>query len=59
MNPSVGNEAVTLKAKKCVRENGSFAPLGLNHFQKPTHGLRRGLYSVAASRLENAGLVPP
>src|SRR5579862_2339185 len=29
----------------------SFAPSGLIHFPACTHGLRRGLYSCAASRL--------
>src|SRR5437879_10682033 len=33
--------------------NASFsvAPTGLSHFSQLTHGLRRGLYSFAASRL--------
>jgi cytosine/adenosine deaminase-related metal-dependent hydrolase len=31
--------------------NYSFAPSGLNQFPPITHGLRRGLYSCAASRL--------
>jgi len=39
-----------------MRENSSFAPLGLDHLPH-SHGLRRGLYSFAASRLETAGLV--
>jgi hypothetical protein len=34
----------------CVRLS-SFAPLGLGRFIHPTHGLRRGLHSYAASRL--------
>ena len=32
--------------------NRSFAPLGLDGFPLSTHGLRRGLHSYAASRLE-------
>ena len=40
---------------KSVPENSSFAPLGLVHFSR-TNGLRRGLHSFAASRLETAGL---
>jgi hypothetical protein len=38
---------------KRVRENSSFAPLGLHHLSTYTHGLRRGLYSYAASRLKS------
>src|SRR6202521_6106562 len=34
--------------------NYSFAPLGLGGFLLPTHGLRRGLYSCAASQLVGA-----
>jgi hypothetical protein len=41
---------------KSVREHSSFAPLGLDHFPRCTHGLRRGLHSFGASRLETAGL---
>jgi hypothetical protein len=33
----------------------SFAPLGLDHYSFVTHGLRRGLYSCAAPRLEFSG----
>jgi len=33
----------------------SFAPLGLALFPRSTHGLRRGLYSYAASRLTACG----
>jgi len=35
-----------------VRENSSFAPLGLDHFSLVPTAYARGLYSVAASRLE-------
>jgi hypothetical protein len=34
---------------------GSFALLGLDHLFLCTHGLRRGLYSYAALRLESGG----
>ena len=38
-----------------LRENSSFAPLGLDYFSPlVTQGLRPGLYSVAASRLDVA-----
>src|SRR5580698_10379807 len=33
------------------KAKGSFAPLGLDHLLLFTHGLRRGLYSCAATRL--------
>jgi hypothetical protein len=36
---------------KSVRENCSFAPLGLLISHLPSHGLRRGLHSYAALRL--------
>jgi len=40
-----------------VRENSSFAPLGLIGFPTFTHGLRRGLRSFAAPQLDlGAGL---
>ena len=35
-----------------MRENSSYAPLGLADFPLRTHGLRRGLHSYAASRLK-------
>ena len=35
----------------------SFAPLGLGLGRLPTHGLRRGLHSYAASRLNTASSV--
>jgi hypothetical protein len=34
-----------------VRENSSYVPSGLANFPLSTHGLRRGLHSCAASRL--------
>jgi hypothetical protein len=34
-----------------IRRLDSFAPMGLDHFSSETQGLRRGLYSCAASRL--------
>jgi hypothetical protein len=37
---------------KFVRENYSFAPSGAYPFSTSIHGLRRGLHSCAASRLE-------
>jgi len=37
---------------RCVSENCSFAPLGLAFIPYCTHGLRRGLHSFAASRLQ-------
>src|ERR1700680_3216569 len=42
----------TLFVARFQRNNFSFAPSGLAHFPRSSHGLRRGLYSVAASRLE-------
>jgi hypothetical protein len=38
-------------ARSVLRENWSFAPLGLVRLRL-THGLRRGLHSYAASRLK-------
>ena len=38
-----------------MRENSSYAPLGLGHFPF-THGLRRGRYYHAAPRLESPAL---
>jgi hypothetical protein len=46
-------------ALKCVRENYSFAPLGLHNLPLFTHGLRRGLHSYAASRLKIWSVTPP
>jgi hypothetical protein len=46
-------------ALKCVRENYSFAPLGLHDLPHFTHGLRRGLHSYAASRLKIWSVTPP
>ena len=43
---------------KSVRQNSSFAPLGLRLFPLLTHALRRGLHSFAASRL-NGSYPPP
>ena len=40
-----------------MRQNVSFAPSGLAVFPLCTHGLRRGLHSVAASRLGLGGSV--
>jgi len=42
----------------CVR-TPSFAPLGLDYFPPGSHGLRRLLYSFAASRLEVLALFHP
>src|ERR1019366_1259913 len=46
-------------ALKRVRENYSFAPLGLHDLPLFTHGLRRGLHSYAASRLKIWSVTPP
>ena len=48
-----------LQGLKSVRENSSFALSGLAVFPLFTHGLRRGLYSCAASRLKVLGVAPP
>jgi hypothetical protein len=40
---------------KRLRENVSFAPSGLVNLTISTHGLRRGLHSVAALRLNIRG----
>ncbi len=39
---------------KSARQKFSFAPSGLAHFPRFTHGLRRGLHSCAAARLKRA-----
>ena len=41
---------------KCVREDWSFAPLGLVGFPTSPHGSHRGLHSYAASRLVRGAL---
>src|ERR1039457_7464992 len=48
------NERVRYETRSSLRSLGrscSFAPSGLRHVPLPTHGLRRGLHSCAASRL--------
>src|ERR1035438_3298877 len=40
-----------LSSLTSVRESFSSAPSGLRHIALPSHGLRRGLHSYAASRL--------
>src|ERR1035441_7906161 len=47
-------ERVRYETRSSLRSLGrscSFAPSGLRHVPLPTHGLRRGLHSCAASRL--------
>jgi hypothetical protein len=48
-----------MRADLGSNSKGSFAPLGLDHLLLCTHGLRRGLYSAAAPRLEYVGLMAP
>ena len=46
-----GAAAGALKQTRRDLCNFSFAPSGLVHLARPTHGFRRGLQSFAASRL--------
>ncbi len=51
---SVGNAS---ESRRSLCHSFSFAPLGLALVPLPTHGLRRGLHSYAASRLNTALVV--
>jgi len=53
------NERRVPRGLKSVRENSSFAPLGLDHFPLAPTAYARGLYSFAASRLETAAFFHP
>ena len=53
------NERRVPRGLKSVRENSSFAPLGLVHFPLAPTAYARGLYSFAASWLETAAFFHP